>query len=69
LQGQLLTSLFCLIQSKTAVTGAKPDGSCPVQDNENKKEVTPTKVSLPLMSVVQGPEKLTAKTTDLKKPL
>jgi hypothetical protein len=57
LQGQLSTSLFCLIQSKTAATGAKPDGSCPVQESENKKDVTPIKVSLPLTTVVQGPEK------------
>jgi hypothetical protein len=57
LQGQLSTSVFCLIQSKTAATGVKPDGSCPVQESENKKDVTPIKVSLPLTTVVQGPEK------------
>jgi hypothetical protein len=48
--------VFCLIQSKTAATGAKPDGNSPVQENANKKADTPIKVSLPLTTVVQGPK-------------
>jgi hypothetical protein len=52
--------VFCLIQSKTAATGAKPDGSSPVQEKLNKKADTPIKVSLPLTTVVQGPKILTS---------
>ncbi len=57
--------MFCLIQSTTAATGAKPDGRCPGQANENRKDVTPISVILPLTSVVHGPKRLNDKTGGL----